>query len=112
MLEHWSTFSMANPLSPVEASAIVGRASIEIGLDGRTRRLRVSRALNLEIEPLPGADPARPVTVENDPYLPRHGLTEPRVIARSTEHTFADFDRTWDLPNRSAFYGAFRLSGP
>ncbi len=90
----------------------VRRAHVEIEVEGRTRRLRIGPALELEIEALPGADPSRPVTVENDPYLARHALTEPRVIARSRSHTFADFGRTWDLPDRSGFYGAFRLTGP
>jgi hypothetical protein len=90
----------------------VRRAPIAIETEGRTRRARIGPVLDLELEALPGTDPSRPVTVDNDPYLARHALTEPRVIARSTSHRLADLRFTWDLPDRSAFYGAFRLAGP
>jgi hypothetical protein len=104
--------------SPAGRAALFGdvlgvrRAPIAIEIQGRTRRLRIGPMLDLEIEALPGTDPSRPVTVDNDPYLARHALTEPRVIARSKSHRGSDFQFAWDMPDRSAFYGAFRLSGP
>jgi hypothetical protein len=94
------------------ASNLIGRilgvkpASIEFGVDGKRRWLRIGDLLNLQIEGTSGADPNQESVIVNPAFsaVPGSNL----VIAKSSKYTYNDHGMQWDSSGKNGFYCKFR----
>jgi len=83
----------------------VRRASIQFGVDGKRRWLRIPNSLELEIEGLAGSDPNRESLIINPAIAVSPGFDP--VISHSTKYTYHDHGLEWDNSNKNAFYSKF-----
>ncbi|MGB6672386.1 MAG: DUF1326 domain-containing protein [Candidatus Nitrosopolaris sp.] len=83
----------------------VRRASIQFGVDGKRRWLRIPNSLELEIEGLAGSDPNKESLIINPAIAVSPGFDP--VISHSTKYTYHDHGLEWDNSNKNAFYSKF-----
>ena len=94
------------------ASNLIGRilgvkpASIEFGVDGKRRWLRIGDLLDLQIEGTSGADSNQESVIVNPAFsaVPGSNL----VIAKSSKYTYNDHGMQWDSSGKNGFYCKFK----
>ena len=84
------------------------RTVVEYETDGNCRHVNVPKLIQGSIEPILGADPKKPVTVENTEYW----MGPKVIIARALKGKVRDFGRVWNFDNRSAELCSISWSGP
>src|SRR5512147_2546983 len=85
---------LANVAALVGEVLGVRPASIQFEMDGKLRGLRITAALDLEIEGVKGGDPDRESKVINPALYGAMGFDP--TIARSTKYVFNDHGLEWD----------------
>lgn len=84
------------------------RVPVTYTVEGEVRTVTAAKAILGQIEPIPGAVPGRPVTIENTGYW-----MGPKVIAsRALKSKVRDFGRVWNFDGKSAEICAIDWAGP
>lgn len=86
----------------------IKQSTIEFGVAGRHRWLRINDSLELDIEGIKGADQDREALVTNPAFsaVPDSDL----VVARSTKNSYKDFGFEWNNAGKNGFYCKFKYS--
>ena len=84
------------------------RVPVTYTTEDGVRTLQAGRAILGSIAPIDGAQPGRPVTIENTSYW----MGTPVVIARGLRSKLRDFGRVWTFDDRSAELCDIHWSGP
>jgi hypothetical protein len=86
----------------------VKSVSIEFGIDGKRRWLRIKDLLQLQIEGIAGADPNQESLIVNPAFsaVPGSNL----VVARSSKYAYNDHGMQWDNSGKNGFYCRFSYS--
>ena len=86
----------------------IKQSTIEFGVAGRHRWLRINNSLELDIEGIKGADQDREALVTNPIFsaVPDSDL----VVARSTKNSYKDFGFEWNNSGKNGFYCKFKYS--
>jgi hypothetical protein len=74
-------------------------------MDGRKRTLQIPSAIDLTIEGIEGGDKSKEVTISNKPMAVAPGFAA--VVAKSTKHSYSDYDMKWDNSGKNGFYSRF-----
>lgn len=84
------------------------RAPVSYTVEGQVRTVSAGKAILGQIEPIAGADPDKPVMIENTGYW-----MGPKVIAsRALKSKVRDFGRVWNFDGKSAEICAIDWAGP
>jgi hypothetical protein len=86
----------------------IKQSTIEFGVAGRHRWLRINDSLELDIEGIKGADQDREALITNPAFsaVPGSDL----VVARSTKNSYKDFGFEWNNSGKNGFYCKFKYS--
>jgi hypothetical protein len=75
--------------------------------EGKSRSLSIPNVADVQVEAVPGADPAKEMVLENvSPFAPRVAQ------AKATVGKFEDLGLKWDNTGKNGYYGAIDWSGP
>ena len=83
----------------------VRSTSIQFGVDGKRRWMRIPSVLDLEVEGVKGGDPNKEARVINPALYAAVGFDP--VISRSTKYTYHDHGLEWDNAGKNGFYSRF-----
>ena len=86
----------------------IKQSTIEFGVAGRHRWLRINDSLELDIEGIKGADQDREALVTNPAFSAV--LDSDLVVARSTKNSYKDFGFEWNNAGKNGFYCKFKYS--
>jgi hypothetical protein len=86
----------------------IKHSTIEFGVEGRRRWLRIDDSLELDIEGVKGADLNREALITNPAFsaVPDSDL----VVAHSTKNAYNDFGFEWNNSGKNGFYCKFKYS--
>jgi hypothetical protein len=86
----------------------VKSVSIEFGVDGKRRWLKLKDTLELQIEAIEGSDKNKESLLLNVPFTPVPGFD--LTIARSSKHRYNDYGIEWNNSGKNGFYCKFKYS--
>lgn len=84
------------------------RVPVTYESDGEVRTFQAGKAIMGSIRPIEGAEPGKPVTIENS----RYWMAPRVVIARAMKSRLRDFGRVWTFDECSADITNIRWAGP
>lgn len=86
----------------------IKQSTIEFGVEGRRRWLRINDSLELDIEGIKGADQSREALIINPAFsaVPDSDL----AVAHSTKNIYNDFGFKWNNSGKNGFYCKFKYS--
>ncbi len=86
----------------------VEQAPISYEVDGETRRFKIPKIIDGEIEPITGAKKDEQVVIQNSQYW----IAPDIIVAQAKRSKLRAFGRNWDFAGRSAEICKLEWSGP
>jgi len=84
------------------------KSAVEYETDGEVRHITVPKLIQGSVEPIAGADPEQPVTVQNTEYW----MGPEVIVSKALKGRVRDFGRVWNFENKSAELCRISWAGP